>query len=191
MLATRVRRRSSRLMRGRPGRAQAHAVGGGEVEDHQTLRDGNFSPLGQLGVLLAPGFQRRLQEPLGLHLVRGIEDRAKCGGDGFSRLLPGDELASVLLELAALPGNRGQYRPAGCLEPCMVVSDDELDAMKPAGKQTLQEAPLIDLGFVRGHRATEHPALARGLDADGDQHGAIMDVAFQTHLLASAAAYAA
>jgi hypothetical protein len=29
----RVRRRSSRLMRVRPGGAQAHAVGGGEVED--------------------------------------------------------------------------------------------------------------------------------------------------------------
>jgi hypothetical protein len=28
-------------------------------------------------VLLAPGFQRRLQEPLGFHFVRGIEDRAK------------------------------------------------------------------------------------------------------------------
>jgi len=37
----------------------------------------------ELGVLLAPGFQRRLQEPLGLHLVRGVEDRAKVDGDGF------------------------------------------------------------------------------------------------------------
>jgi hypothetical protein len=84
-------------MRVRPGGAQAHAVGGSEGEDRQTLRDGNFSPFGQLGVLLASGLQRRLKEPLGLHLVRGIEDRAKLGGDGFSRLLPGDELAGVLL----------------------------------------------------------------------------------------------
>jgi hypothetical protein len=64
--------------------------------------------------------------------------------------------------------------------------------MKPAGKQAFQEAPPIDLGFARGHRAAEHPALAgSSVDADGDQHGAIMDAAFQTHLLASAAAYAA
>jgi hypothetical protein len=73
----------------------------------------------------------------------------------------------------------------------MVVGHDELDAMKPAGKQTLQKAPPIDLGLIGGHRATEHPALAGSVDADGDQHGAIMDAAFQTHLWASAAAYAA
>jgi hypothetical protein len=73
----------------------------------------------------------------------------------------------------------------------MVVGHDELDAMKPASKQTLQEVPPIDLGFARGHRATQHPALAGSVDADGDQYGAIMDAAFQTHLLAPAAAYAA
>jgi hypothetical protein len=40
--------------------------------------------------------------------------------------------------------------------------------MKPAGKQTLQEAAPIDLGFRRGDRATQHPALAGGVDADGN-----------------------
>jgi hypothetical protein len=180
-------------MRVRPGGAQAHAVGGSKVEDRQTFRDGDFSPFGQLGVILAPGFQRRLQEPLGFHLVRGIEDRAQLGGDGFSRLLPGDELAGVLLqvELAALPGNGGQYRPAGCFQAGMIVGDDELDAFETTRQQAFQEAVPIDLGSRRGDRATQHPALARSLDADGDQHGAIDDSPLQAHLLASAAAYAA
>jgi hypothetical protein len=56
------------------GRAQAHTVGGGEVEHRQTFRDGNFGPFGQLVVILAPGFQRRLQEPLGFtgRAMRGV-----------------------------------------------------------------------------------------------------------------------
>jgi len=65
----------------------------------------------------------------------------------------------------------------------MVVGFDALDAMKPAGKQTLQEAPPVDFGLTGGDRATQHPALAGGVDADGDQHGAIDNTAFQSDFL--------
>ena len=185
MLATRVRRRSSRLMRVRPGGAQAYAVRGGEFEHRQAFRDGGFSPLGQLRVLLAPDLQCRLHEPLGLHPVRGVEDRAQLGGDGFSCLLTSDELSGVLLqmELATLPGNGGQHRSARRLESGVIVGDDELDAMQSAGEQAFEEAPPIDLGLTRGDRATQHPALAGGVDANRDQHRTIDDTPLQSHLL--------
>jgi len=60
MLATRVRRRSSRLMRARPAGAQPDAMGRWEVEHGLTLGSGRLGPFGQFRVLLAPRLQGKL-----------------------------------------------------------------------------------------------------------------------------------
>lgn len=94
------------------GGTQTDTVRSGEVEHRQGFRNRGFGPLGQFRMLLAPGVQGGFQKPLGFCLVRSIEDRAQCRGDVLFRLLSGDELAGVLLqmELATLPGNRREQK---------------------------------------------------------------------------------
>ena len=94
-------------------------MGRRKIEDGEALGNRGISPLGELGMFLAPGRQGGFQEPLGFRPVRGVEDRAQLPGHGLSGFLPGDELSGILLqmELATLPGSGRQYRPSGGLEP--------------------------------------------------------------------------
>ena len=162
------------------GGAQPGAMGRREVEDGQTLRDGFLGPSGEVGMFLAPGLERAFQEPLGLGPVGGFDDGAHPGCHRFSSLPTSDEPAGVLLqrEPAALPGYRGEHGPTGGLQAGVIVGDDESDPFQPSGQEAFQKAPPADVRFRGGDLATEDATLARGLDADGHEHGAIDDASF-------------
>ncbi|TSE24816.1 hypothetical protein Tther_02606 [Tepidimonas thermarum] len=100
-------------------------------------------------MLLAPGFEGGLEEPLGLGSVGRVEDGAQLGGDGLFGFLAGDELSGILLqmELAALPGHGGKDGAAGGFQAGMIVGDDQSHALETPGEQAFQEAPPIDLGL--------------------------------------------
>jgi hypothetical protein len=60
---------------------------------------------------------------------------------------------------------------ASCLEPGVIVADDELDAPHAAGEGTLEEGPPVVLRLAELDTASEDGPLAVGRDADGDENG--------------------
>jgi hypothetical protein len=69
-------------------------------------------------------------------------------------------------------------RPAGGLQASVIVGDDELDLFQPPSQEVSQKAPPVDVHFRGGDFAIEGAALARGLNADGHEHGAIDEASF-------------
>src|ERR1700722_15899428 len=111
------------------------------------------------GPPFGPQFERLLGQPLGLGLVRGVEDRLDPLRDRLALVEAADIGLSVLLqmELAALPGNAGQGGPACGLEAGMIIRNDQFDAAQTATDEAVEECAPMALRFGQGHRPPKHP----------------------------------
>src|SRR5450759_602128 len=86
------------------------------------------------------------------------------------------------VELAALPRHGGKDGGARGAQAGVVVADDELDAVETALLQALEEVTPMDLGFTEGDADAQDGAFTFGVDAQGDQDGAIQELAPVTDL---------
>ena len=86
---------------------------------------------------------------------------------------------SILLEveLAALPRHGRKDGGARGAQAGVVVADDELEAVQTALLQALEEVAPMDFGFAQGDADAQDGALALGVDAQGDEDGAIQELA--------------
>src|SRR5450759_4269383 len=86
------------------------------------------------------------------------------------------------VELAALPRHGGKDGGARGAQAGVVVADDELDAVETALLQALEELAPMGFGFTEGDADAQDRAFTFGVDAQGDQDGAIQELAPVTDL---------
>src|SRR5688500_415768 len=84
-------------------------------------------------------------------------------------------MSTILLEmaLAALPRDAREASGSGGAQSGIIIDDDEGGAVEAALLERAQKVAPVDLSFTQGGGDAEDPTLAGGIDADGDQHGAI------------------
>ena len=68
-------------------------------------------------------------------------------------------------------------RSTGCGEAWMGIADDEGEAMKPSGLKRGQKVAPVNLGLAEGGADTENGAFPIGADPDGDENGAVQELA--------------
>jgi hypothetical protein len=111
-----------------------------------------------------------------------VEDAADGDGDLGALVLTRDVGLDVLLEmeLATLPGHGVEDGLACGFETEVIVTGDELDAGETALGEALEEGAPVNLGLAEGDADTEDGAFAFGIDAHGDEDGAIADLAVES-----------
>jgi len=163
----------------RVGGAHPFLVGGGQHEHREALRQ----------IFLHPG--REFGRAFGVAgddffepLVRGgatgaFKDTADGASDFGALIQPRDVGLGVLLEveLAALPWDGAKDGPARGGHAGVIITDDEGDAAEAALDEALEEGPPMHFGFTEGDAHTEDGALACGRDAQGDEDGAVAELA--------------
>ena len=157
------------------GGAQAALMGGGEGEDGEALWKGRFQPGGEFGGGGGVSGDEFLEAALSTGAIRGVEDAADVCGELGAHFQARDIGLSVLLEmeLAALPGDGREDGAARGGEAGMVVGDEELECAQAALLETLEEVAPVNFGFAQSDADAEDLAFALGVDAQGDEHGAI------------------
>jgi hypothetical protein len=163
----------------RIGSAHSFLMRGRQCKHGEALREVFFHPAGEFGG--AFGVVRDdLLEPL-CRRVRGgaFKDRADGAGDFGALIRARDVSLGVLLEveLAALPGDGAKDGLARGGHAGVIVADDEGDAAQAALDQALEEGPPMHLGFTEGDAHAEDGALAFGSDAQGNEDGAVAELA--------------
>ena len=119
-------------------------------------------------------------------VIFGVEDAADLIGDSLLEVLGGDVGLGVLLEveLAALPRAGVEGGAQGCTEPDVGVGGDAVGDADAALLETGEEVAPMDLGLREGAGDTEDEAFAVvPADADGDEGGAVADVAIDADLV--------
>jgi hypothetical protein len=111
--------------------------------------------------------------------IGAIEDGADVGSHAGAPIETGNISLGVLLEveLATLPGNRGEDGGTGRGEAWMGIADDEGEAVKPSGLKRGQKVAPVNLGLAEGGADTENGAFPIGADPDGDEDGAVQELA--------------
>ena len=158
-----------------------------EFEHGKAFGDVVFEPSGKFGGGAAVLGHEALKLLLRASQALGVPDGAQFLADGLADGLIGGVVDGVLgeVELAALPAGAGQHGFAGGLEARMIVRGEELHALQAARHQAFQEGAPVHLGLGEGDRDAQHAAPARGVDADGGEHGAIVrDAMFAGFLIA-------
>jgi len=148
-------------------------VRGGDPQDGEGLWDILLEPGGELrrGLLVTGGDVPKA--PFGLGRLVRVEDATDVAGD----LHPHGDLRHVghgvlhEVELAALPGDSGENGLPRCLEPAVVVADDELHTPHTAIDEALKEGSPVRLGLGELHAAAEDAPLAVGADTDSREEG--------------------
>jgi len=77
------------------------------------------------------------------------------------------------VELTALPWDVRKAGDPGGAESAMVIADDEGGSLQTALLERAEKVAPMDLSFAQGGGDSEHATLAGGVDANGDEHGAI------------------
>ena len=169
------------------GVAGAHAslVGHGQGEDGQALRQVDFHPGGELGSGRGIEGDDLLEAALGGRTVGAAENTANGFGDHGALVESRDKGLGVLLEmeLAALPRHGGEDGGACGGQAGVSVTDHELDAAEAAVLEPLEEGAPMDFGFTEGHADAQDGAFTGGIDAQGDEDGAIQELAALADLL--------
>ncbi len=116
---------------------------------------------------------------LGGEPIRAIEHGADGVGDWGALVQARHIGLGVLLEmeLAALPGDAREDRLAGGPETFVVITDEQAGGMEAALLEAGEKGAPMDLGFAEGDADAQDGAFAIGADAQGDEHGAIEDLA--------------
>ena len=118
--------------------------------------------------------------------VFGVEDAADLIGDSLLEVLGGDVGLGVLLEveLAALPRAGVEGGAQGGTEPDVGVGGDAVGDADAALLEAGEEVAPMDLGLGEGAGDAEDEAFAVvPADADGDEGGAVADVAIDADLV--------
>ena len=150
-------------------------MAGWEAEGGEALWEVVLHPTGELGGGGGIELDDFLQAALGGGAVGAVEDAADGPGDLGALVEPGDVSLSVLLEmeLAALPADAREDGVANGAESSVVIADDETDAGETALQEALEEGAPVDLGLAEGGADAQDGAFACGIDAEGDEDGAI------------------
>lgn len=164
--------------------AEAALVAWRQAKDRQALREVVLHPQGQLGDALGVELDDFFKPALGRGAIRAVEDRADGLSDLGALVEPGNVSLGVLLEmeLAALPGDGGKDGGAGGAQAGMVVADDEADAREAALQEALKEGAPVGFGFAQGGADAQDGAFALGIDAQGDEDGAVQELALMANL---------
>lgn len=119
-------------------------------KDGEAFWDVGFEPVGEvwggLFVFGGDGFELVLSG----QQIRRIENGSEVVGDFFPHVDFGDEGHGVLLEmeLATLPGDTGKASGEGGAETCVVVTDDQAQAVETPGLETGEELAPMDFSFT-------------------------------------------
>ena len=122
----------------------------------------------------------------GVGEVFGVEDAADLVGDFLLEVPGGDVGLGVLLEveLAALPGAGVEGGAQGGSESDVGVGGDAVGDAEAALLEAGEEVAPVDLGFGEGAGDAEDEAFAVvAADADGDEGGAVADIAVDADLV--------
>jgi hypothetical protein len=163
----------------RVGRAHFLLVRGGQGKNREALRQVFLQPGGEVGRAFGVVGDDLLEPQFGGGAAGRVEDAADGAGDLGALIQARDIGLGVLLEmeLAALPRDRRKDGGAGGLEAAVVVADDELDAAEAALSEALKEGSPVNFGFAQGDTDAEEGAFAVGADAQGDEDGAVAELA--------------
>ena len=116
---------------------------------------------------------------LGGEPIGAIEDGADGVGDWGALVQTRHISLGVLLEmeLAALPGDAREDGLAGGPETFVVITDEQRGGMEAALLEAGEKGTPVDLGFAEGDADAQNGAFAIGADAQGNEDGAIEDLA--------------
>ena len=164
--------------------AQAALVAPGEGEGGKALGEVFLHPGGEFGGGGGVGGNDFFEAGLGGELIRAIEDGADGVGDGGALVQTRHISLGVLLEmeLAALPGDTREHGLAGGAEAFVVIADDQRGGMEAALLEAGEKGAPMDFSFAQGGADAQDGAFAIGADTQGDEHGAIEDLAALTDL---------
>jgi len=146
-----------------------------EVNGVEALEDILLHPGGEFWRGGGIGCHNGFESQAGGGTIRGVEDAPNVGRDLSAQIQAWNIGLGVLLEveLAALPGDSGKDRGARGAQTGMIVANDVGDALEVALLQIEEESPPVGFGLAEGHTEAENRALALGIDAQGDEDGAI------------------
>ena len=111
--------------------------------------------------------------------TRALEDTANGAGD-FGTLIQTREVSlGVLLEveLATLPGDGAKDGLTSSGHAGVIVADDERDPAQATLDEALEEGTPMDFGLTEGDADAQDDPLACGGDAQGDEDGAVAELA--------------
>ena len=148
-------------------------------EDGEAQGQVFFHPRGQFGRALGIVGDDFLEPQLGGGAGGTVEDAADGACHPGALIQPWDVGLGVLLEmeLAALPGHGGKDRRAGGFESGVIVAGDVGDAAQAAPQEALEEGAPVNFGFAEGDTDAEQNAFAISADAQGEEDGAIKQLA--------------
>lgn len=161
------------------GSSEFELMARGQGKSIEALGDIFLHPGGELGsgggVTGDDGFEA--QEGGGA--IRGVEDAPKVGSDGSAQVQAGNVGLGVLLEmkLTALPGDGREDGGASGAQTGMIIADDVGDPLEAAELQAEEEVAPMRFGLAEGDAEAENGAFAEGIDAEGDEDGAIHQTA--------------
>jgi len=150
------------------------------------LWDVLLSPGSEFGSGFPVGFDEFGKLGFGMGVVFGVEDPADVIGDFLLQVLGGNVGLGVLLEveLAALPGAGVEGGAQRGTESDVGVGGDAVGNAEAAFLETGEEVTPVDFGFGEGAGDAKNEAFAVvAADADGDEGGAVPDVAVDADLV--------
>jgi hypothetical protein len=139
-------------------RAQEAAVSRRQHEHGEAFMDVRFDPVGQLRGRIDILRDRLLQQAIRFVLIRRIEDGSDVGGDLFSHRHLRHVRHRVLLKtkLTSLPWDARESSFASCLEPFVIVADDQLHTVQAAILQRGEELSPMNFGLGKRDADAEH-----------------------------------
>ena len=145
-----------------------------------------LGPGGEFGRCFAVGFDEFGELGFGVGAIFGVEDPADVFSDFLFEVFGGDVGLGVLLEveLAALPGAGVEGGAQRGTESDVGVGGDTIRDAEAALLEAGEEVAPVDFGFGEGAGDAEDEAFAVvAANADGDEGGAVPDVAVDADLV--------
>ncbi len=163
----------------RIGGAHPFLMGGGQREHREPLRQIFLHPDRQFGSGFGVVGDDLLEPLFGGQATGAFEDAADGTGDLGALIQARDVSLGVLLEveLAALPGHGSKDGLARRGQAGVIVADDERDPAQAALDEAVEEGPPVRFGFTERDTHAEDDPLAFGGDAQGDEDGAVAELA--------------